>query len=90
MSHPASLGGRAHSCARKWTTKHAGARDQCGNKVGRNRSVSAPVYKVWVMGKGADTHTLVLNMNSAVVQWENIQIDVGNCSASHQHALAEI
>ncbi len=26
MSHAASLGGRAHRCARKWTTKHAGAR----------------------------------------------------------------
>ncbi len=25
MSHAASLGGRAHWCARKWTTKHAGA-----------------------------------------------------------------
>ncbi len=26
MSHAASLGGRAHWCARKLTTKHAGAR----------------------------------------------------------------
>ncbi len=26
MSHAASLGGRAHRCARKWTTKHAGTR----------------------------------------------------------------
>ncbi len=27
MSHAASLGVRPHSCARKWTAKHAGARD---------------------------------------------------------------
>ncbi len=41
MSHAAGLGGRTHRCARKWTTKHAGAR-------------------AWVMGKGADTHTVYM------------------------------
>ncbi len=50
MSHAASLGGRA----RKWTTKHARAREQ---NVGTNRSISTPVYKVWVMGKDAETRT---------------------------------
>ncbi len=28
--------------------------------MGTNRSISAPVYEVWVMGKGADTHTAVV------------------------------
>ncbi len=32
---------------------------ECGNKVGTNRSISTDVYKVWVMGNGADKHATV-------------------------------
>ncbi len=58
MSHAVSLGGRAYSCARKWTKKTCCSTWlECSNKVGTNRSISAPAFKVWVMCNVANMHT---------------------------------
>ncbi len=54
MNHAARLGGLAHGCARNGQQTTL----ECGDKVETNSSISAPVYKVWVIGKSAQTHTI--------------------------------